>query len=85
MFASQHRKGNSELPEQSKICQLIIERIITPQAVWADDLCDTERGPGALDRPAKGKYGTSGSARGGVVMADLVNSIRGYRPDDPPR
>jgi dUTP pyrophosphatase len=37
-----------ELPEQSKICQLIIERIITPKAVWADDLGDTERGSGGF-------------------------------------
>jgi dUTP pyrophosphatase len=32
------------LPAQSKICQLIIEKIITPTAVWADDLNDTDRG-----------------------------------------
>jgi len=37
-----------ELPAQSKICQLIIERIITPEAVWADDLSDTERGSGGF-------------------------------------
>ena len=37
-----------EVPEQSKICQLIIERIITPKAVWADDLGDTERGSGGF-------------------------------------
>ena len=37
-----------ELPENSKICQLIIEKIVTPQAVWADDLGDTERGPGGF-------------------------------------
>src|SRR3989440_7140848 len=29
-----------ELPEQSKICQLIIEQIITPKAVWAEDLSE---------------------------------------------
>lgn len=33
-----------ELPAQSKICQLIIEKIATPQAVWADDLASTDRG-----------------------------------------
>jgi deoxyuridine 5'-triphosphate nucleotidohydrolase len=32
------------LAAQSKICQLIIERIITPTAVWADEISDTERG-----------------------------------------
>lgn len=36
------------LPEQSKICQLIIEKIITPAAVWADDLSNTERGSGGF-------------------------------------
>jgi len=33
-----------ELPPLSKICQLIIEKIITPKAAWADQLSDTERG-----------------------------------------
>ncbi len=37
-----------ELAANSKICQLIIEKIITPQAVWADELDDTERGPGGF-------------------------------------
>ena len=37
-----------DLPEQSKICQLILEQIITPRAVWADDLSDTERGSGGF-------------------------------------
>jgi len=32
------------LPAGSKICQLIIEQIITPDAVWATDLDDTARG-----------------------------------------
>lgn len=36
------------LPAQSKICQLIIEKIITPTAVWADDLTDTVRGDGGF-------------------------------------
>lgn len=36
------------LPAQSKICQLIIEKIITPTAIWADDLSDTERGGGGF-------------------------------------
>jgi dUTP pyrophosphatase len=33
-----------ELPAQSKICQLIIEKIITPEAVWADEIDETDRG-----------------------------------------
>jgi dUTP pyrophosphatase len=37
-----------ELAENSKVCQLIIEKIITPRAVWADDLDDTERGHGGF-------------------------------------
>ena len=36
------------LPAQSKICQLIIERIITPAAVWADEISDTDRGSGGF-------------------------------------
>ena len=36
------------LPAQSKICQLIIEKIITPTALWADDIGDTERGSGGF-------------------------------------
>jgi dUTP pyrophosphatase len=32
----------------SKICQLIIEQVITPPAVWADDLSDTTRGSGGF-------------------------------------
>jgi deoxyuridine 5'-triphosphate nucleotidohydrolase len=36
------------LAAQSKICQLIIERIITPTAVWADEISDTERGSGGF-------------------------------------
>jgi dUTP pyrophosphatase len=37
-----------ELPARSKICQLIIEKIITPKAAWADDINDTERGSGGF-------------------------------------
>ena len=33
-----------QLPAQSKICQLLIEKIITPKAVWADEISDTDRG-----------------------------------------
>ena len=36
------------LAAQSKICQLIIEKIITPEAAWADDISDTERGSGGF-------------------------------------
>ena len=32
----------------SKICQLIIEKIITPQAAWASDLDETARGAGGF-------------------------------------
>lgn len=32
------------LPAQSKICQLIIEKIIVPEAVWVDELSVTVRG-----------------------------------------
>jgi dUTP pyrophosphatase len=37
-----------ELPKHSKICQLIIEQIVTPDAVWADDLTLTARGAGGF-------------------------------------
>jgi len=36
------------LPAASKICQLIIEQIITPEAVWANDLDSTARGAGGF-------------------------------------
>ena len=36
------------LAAKSKICQLIIEKIITPDAAWADDISDTERGIGGF-------------------------------------
>ncbi|HKN83808.1 MAG TPA: dUTP diphosphatase [Pyrinomonadaceae bacterium] len=36
------------LPPGSKICQLIIEQIITPEAVWSKDLDETARGAGGL-------------------------------------
>jgi deoxyuridine 5'-triphosphate nucleotidohydrolase len=36
------------LPAQSKICQLIIEKIITPAAVWVDEISDTDRGSGGF-------------------------------------
>jgi dUTP pyrophosphatase len=37
-----------DLPAQTKICQLIIEKIITPAAVWADGLSQTSRGGGGF-------------------------------------
>lgn len=45
-----YNAGNEaiQLPAQSKICQLIIEKIITPNAVWADDISETERGSGGF-------------------------------------
>jgi dUTP pyrophosphatase len=33
-----------ELPAQTKICQLIIEKIVTPAAAWVDELPETVRG-----------------------------------------
>ena len=36
------------LPAQSKICQLIIEKIITPTAVWVDEINETDRGSGGF-------------------------------------
>ena len=36
------------LPAGSKICQLIIEQIITPDAAWATDLDETARGAGGF-------------------------------------
>jgi dUTP diphosphatase len=36
------------LPAQSKVCQLIIEKIITPTAVWADEISETDRGSGGF-------------------------------------
>jgi dUTP pyrophosphatase len=37
-----------DLPAQTKICQLIIEKIITPEAVWVESLSDTSRGGGGF-------------------------------------
>jgi dUTP pyrophosphatase len=36
------------LPAGSKICQLIIEQIITPEAAWTTDLDETARGAGGF-------------------------------------
>src|SRR5215813_2656211 len=36
------------LPAGSKICQLIIEQIITPEATWVSDLDETTRGAGGF-------------------------------------
>ena len=36
------------LPAGSKICQLIIEQIITPEAAWFSDLDETARGAGGF-------------------------------------
>src|SRR3954453_6577792 len=36
------------LPAGSKICQLIIEQIITPEAMWVSDLDETARGAGGF-------------------------------------
>jgi dUTP pyrophosphatase len=37
-----------DLPAQTKICQLIVEKIITPAAVWVDGLSQTSRGSGGF-------------------------------------
>ena len=37
-----------DLPEGGKICQLIIEKIITPDAAWAEEISDTARGAGGF-------------------------------------
>ena len=36
------------LPAGTKICQLIVEQIITPEAAWAADLDETARGAGGF-------------------------------------
>jgi dUTP pyrophosphatase len=36
------------LPARTKICQLIIEKIITPTAVWVESISDTDRGSGGF-------------------------------------
>lgn len=37
-----------ELPAQTKMCQMILERIITPEPTWSDELSDTSRGAGGF-------------------------------------
>jgi dUTP pyrophosphatase len=37
-----------KLSAGSKVCQLIIEQIITPEAAWASDLDETARGAGGF-------------------------------------
>jgi dUTP pyrophosphatase len=37
-----------ELPMGSRLCQLIIEQIITPAPAWADELEETSRGTGGF-------------------------------------
>ena len=36
------------LPAGSKVCQLIVEQIITPEATWASELDETARGAGGF-------------------------------------
>ena len=45
-----HNTGDEivELPALTKICQLIIEKIAKPIAVWVDSLPDTSRGEGGF-------------------------------------
>jgi dUTP pyrophosphatase len=37
-----------DLPKGSRICQMIIEKIITPSPIWVEDLDDTARGDGGF-------------------------------------
>ena len=37
-----------QLPAASKICQLVIEKIITPEATWSDEISETDRGSGGF-------------------------------------
>lgn len=41
------------LPSGSKICQLIVEKIVTPEAVWAVELDETARGAGGFGSTGK--------------------------------
>jgi dUTP pyrophosphatase len=45
-----YNTGNEviDLPKHSKMCQLIIEKIVTPDAAWANDLAATARGSGGF-------------------------------------
>lgn len=45
-----HNTGDEvvELPPQTRICQLIIEKIITPTPEFVDDLTNTTRGSGGF-------------------------------------
>ena len=40
--------GPIELPQGSRLCQLIIEQIITPTPAWSDELDETTRGEGGF-------------------------------------
>lgn len=40
--------GPIALPSGSRLCQLIIEQIITPTPVWAEELDETARGAGGF-------------------------------------
>jgi dUTP pyrophosphatase len=37
-----------KLAQGSRLCQLIIEQIITPTPIWSDELEDTSRGAGGF-------------------------------------
>ena len=45
-----HNTGDERLtlPAGSKICQLIVEQIITPEPAWASELDETARGAGGF-------------------------------------
>ncbi len=50
LLCALYNTGDStiSLPAQSKICQLILEKIATPEAAWADELTETARGAGGF-------------------------------------
>jgi dUTP pyrophosphatase len=50
LLCALYNTGDStiSLPARSKICQLIIEKIATPEAAWSDELSETVRGLGGF-------------------------------------
>jgi len=50
LLCALHNTGDRtiSLPAASKICQLIIEKIATPEAAWSDELSETARGAGGF-------------------------------------
>jgi dUTP pyrophosphatase len=50
LLCALHNTGDRtiSLPAATKICQLIIEKIATPEAAWSDELSETARGAGGF-------------------------------------